>query len=356
MEVKSLLMVMATLTIAGCSQNEMTEMNPDTNRTIGLDVYTEVQTRGTETTTSTLKANAGFGIFAYQTSSAGWNSEKGNTTPNFMYNEHATWTSDSWGYTNLRFWPIDDKKITFFAYAPYESKPEVGTDQKITLSGQNAKGAPTITFEVKTSNNWKDMIDLVTDCHAAIQDQTSESNKGTVQFKFSHVLTQIANIKVKPDVNLGTDTKIFVTGLKLDPGSTTLYNKAVYKFDNDTWEAISPDASYFSTEQDLSDFLNKTTTDQWGYNKSSINVSDDQNATALFSDTEALYFIPVNNKNGTANAGDLKLKINYDIVTKVTDTSNLTSTITNKEVSLPKNTFKKGTKHTYVFDYQDECH
>lgn len=33
MEVKSLLMVMATLTIAGCSQNEMTEMNPDTNRT-----------------------------------------------------------------------------------------------------------------------------------------------------------------------------------------------------------------------------------------------------------------------------------------------------------------------------------
>lgn len=62
MEVKSLLMVMATLTIAGCSQNEMTEMNPDTNRTIGLDVYTEVQTRGTETTTSTLKANAGFGI------------------------------------------------------------------------------------------------------------------------------------------------------------------------------------------------------------------------------------------------------------------------------------------------------
>jgi len=37
---------------------------------------------------------------------------------------------------------------------------EVGTDQKITLSGQNAKGAPTITFEVKTSNNWKDMIDL----------------------------------------------------------------------------------------------------------------------------------------------------------------------------------------------------
>lgn len=58
------------------------------------------------------------------------------------------------------------------------------------------------------------MIDLVTDCHTAIQDQTNESNKGTVQFKFSHVLTQIANIKVKPDVNLGTDTK-FCNGIKV---------------------------------------------------------------------------------------------------------------------------------------------
>ena len=54
---------MAALTIAGCSQNEVTEINPDADRTIGLDVYTGVQTRGTETTTSTLKeADAGFGI------------------------------------------------------------------------------------------------------------------------------------------------------------------------------------------------------------------------------------------------------------------------------------------------------
>ena len=99
-------MAMAALTIAGCSQNEVTEdksgCRPD-NR-FGC-IYGSTDT-GTETTTSTLKeADAGFGIFAYQTSSAGWNSEKGNTTPNFMYNEHATWTSDSWGYTNLRFWP-----------------------------------------------------------------------------------------------------------------------------------------------------------------------------------------------------------------------------------------------------------
>ena len=354
MEVKSLLMAMAALTIAGCSQNEVTEMNPDTNRTIGLDVYTGVQTRGTETTTSTLKGTgAGFGIFAYQTSSEEWSKEKENKTPEFMYNAHATWTgessSGSWGYTPLRFWPADNNKITFFAYAPYESKPEDGTNQKIILSGQSDKGAPTITFEVNTE--WKDMVDLVTDCRTAIQDQTySEDNNGTVQFKFSHVLTKIANIKVKPDTDLGDDTKIFVTGLKLDPGSTTLYNKAVYKFDNNTWEVATPDASYFSAEQDLSDFLDRETADSWGYTENSINVSekDDAKVAALFPEDQALYFIPVNSKNGTGAEGDLKLKISYDIVTRVTDDKHLKSTVTDKEVLLPKGTFQKGTAHTYT--------
>ena len=347
MGTKSLLMAMAALTIAGCSQNEVTEINPDADRTIGLDVYTGVQTRGTETTTSTLKeADAGFGIFAYKTSKEGWDSEKASTTPDFMYNEHATWTSGSWGYASLRFWPTNDDKITFFAYAPYESNPGEGTDQKII-----DKEAPKITFEVKTSNNWKDMVDLVTDCRTAIKDLTSESNvgnKGTVQFKFSHVLTQIANVKVKPDVNLGAETRIFVTGLKLSPGSGILYNKAVYDFGTDAWNAISPSASYFSAEQDLSEFVNRTGIDQWGYKKSAVDVSSNTDATALFSEKEALYFIPVNNQNGTAKEGDLSLKISYDVVTKVNDSSNLTSTVTDKEVKLPQGTFKKGTQHTYV--------
>ncbi len=351
MGTKSLLMAMAALTIAGCSQNEVTEINPDADRTIGLDVYTGVQTRGTETTTSTLKeADAGFGIFAYKTSKEGWDSEKAST-PDFMYNEHATWTSGSWGYASLRFWPTNDDKITFFAYAPYESNPGEGTDQKIILSAQSDKEAPKITFEVKTSNNWKDMVDLVTDCRTAIKDLTSESNvgnKGTVQFKFSHVLTQIANVKVKPDVNLGAETRIFVTGLKLSPGSGILYNKAVYDFGTDAWNAISPSASYFSAEQDLSEFVNRTGIDQWGYKKSAVDVSSNTDATALFSEKEALYFIPVNNQNGTAKEGDLSLKISYDVVTKVNDSSNLTSTVTDKEVKLPQGTFKKGTQHTYV--------
>ena len=116
---------------------------------------------------------------------------------------------------------------------------------------------------------------------------------------------------------LFAETRIFVTGLKLSPGSGILYNKAVYDFGTDAWNAISPSASYFSAEQDLSEFVNRTGIDQWGYKKSAVDVSSNTDATALFSEKEALYFIPVNNQNGTAKEGDLSLKISYDVVTKV---------------------------------------
>lgn len=88
-------------------------------------------------------------------------------------------------------------------------------------------------------------------CHKDLTSESNAGNKGTVQFKFSHVLTQIANVKVKPDVNLGAETRIFVTGLKLSPGSGILYNKAVYDFGTDAWNAISPSASYFRLSKTL---------------------------------------------------------------------------------------------------------
>lgn len=351
MRTRNLMMAMAALAIAGCSQNEVTDVNPDIHPAIGFDVYTGVQTKGAETTTATLKtAGAGFGILGYQTRNV-WNSDKSSATPSFMYNEHATWTDGSpgsWGYANApKFWPTNSDKITFFAYAPYEASPADGVNKKITLSGQSNTGAPKITFEVNTDNDWKNMVDLVTDGRTDIQDQTATSNSGTVTFKFKHVLTKIKNIMVKPDVNLGSNTKIYVTGLKLNTGTNVLYNKAVYQFDNDEWVATTP-ASYFAGVQDLSAFLNKTTQNQWGYTTSSVDASNHSTAASLFPGNEALYFIPVNNTTGTAIEGNLKLKISYDIVTKIDDSNHHKSTVTDKEINLPANTFKKGTAHTYT--------
>ena len=347
-------MVIAALAMAGCSQNEVTEVNPDAHPVIGFDVYTGVQTRGAETDLNALKkSDAGFGFLAYKTE-GDWSTKGGDATPDFLYNEHGTWTArdpaGSWGYTNTRFWPTNNDKISFFAYAPYEASPTDGSNKGITLSAQTVKGAPTLDFALTTSNSWKDMVDLVTDNRNAIQDQTATSNSGspgTVSFKFSHVLTKVADIKVKPDQSLGNDIKIYVTDLKLLPGTDKLQNKAKYQFSDGNWADATGGASYFPGEQDLSDFLNKTDKNTWGYATKSVDVSDNATATSLFSSGQALYFIPVNNGTGTAAKGDLKLKIKYDIVMKVSDDANVTST-TEKEVELPQYTFKKGTAHTYT--------
>ncbi|WP_243462377.1 hypothetical protein [Bacteroides stercorirosoris] len=47
MKTKSLFLVAAAaMTMASCSQNEIVETNPDTNRAIGFGVYTGTQTKG----------------------------------------------------------------------------------------------------------------------------------------------------------------------------------------------------------------------------------------------------------------------------------------------------------------------
>lgn len=341
------MMAMTVFAIAGCSQNEVTEVNPDAHPAIGFDVYTGVQTRGKETDLDALKqSGSGFGFLAYRTSGE-WSSAGNDATPDFLYNEKGTWTSGSpgsWGYTNTRFWPTNSDKISFFAYAPYQDQSASG--KNITLSAKTDKGAPTLEFAL--ASDVKNMVDLVTDSRSDIRDLTaaSNSNSGTVSFKFSHVLTKVADIKVKTDKSLGSDIKIFVKELKLTPGTSILQNKAKYQFSNGQWAAAASGASYYSTAIDLTGILNKTNANFAGYTTSSVDVSS-TTAVSLFSTGEALYFIPVDNTTGTAQEGDLKLNIKYDVVMKTGESTNTTSE-TEKEVKLPQYTFKKGNAYTYT--------
>ena len=89
MKMKSLFFVAATaLMVAGCSQNEVMETNPDANRAIGFGVYTGTQTKGLITdngaTAPGLKTDGkGFGILAYQTTG---NYSTGGAKGTFMDN------------------------------------------------------------------------------------------------------------------------------------------------------------------------------------------------------------------------------------------------------------------------------
>ena len=119
MKAKSLFsLAIIVMALAGCSENEITEQNPDANKPIGFDTYTAAQARGAENGLPAVKTS-GFGVMAYQTngaySTAGAKSE-------FMNNQKVTWNSsgNTWVYSPVKFWPAGaNDKISFFAYAPY---------------------------------------------------------------------------------------------------------------------------------------------------------------------------------------------------------------------------------------------
>lgn len=343
------LVTLTALTFSGCSENEVTDINPDANPAMSFDVYTGVQTKGTETTTSSIQAatSDGFGVLAYKTTGE-WDGEgtADAATPNIMYNEHVYYNSAAWKYDNTKFWPTNEDKISFFAYAPYESAPAEGTDKKIKLSAASETGAPTIEFEVNATELTK-MVDLVTDTQ---KNKTSSDNTGKVSFELKHVLTKVV-LKAKTDVALGDVTKVFITGVKVAPKESKLCSKATYKFADDTWDYTESTPTYFENDINLYDetngVLNLTTASSWGYTTNSVDVSGTSEVD-LFKSDEALYFIPARNTDGLEAAGDVQLKVSYDIVTKVSDEANTTSSVSEKVIDLPQYALQKGNSYTYT--------
>lgn len=83
---------------------------------------------GVEDLSAIKNAGVGFGVFAYYTNAESYDNL--SATPNFMYNENVTWSTDKWVYAPVKYWPNefgngalsdDVDKVSFFAYAPYVS-------------------------------------------------------------------------------------------------------------------------------------------------------------------------------------------------------------------------------------------
>ena len=77
MKTKHVWFALSALAIAGCSQNEITEISPEANPEVGFSVFTGTQTKGTITDNTEsgtgIKAK-GFGVLAYYTGATddGW--------------------------------------------------------------------------------------------------------------------------------------------------------------------------------------------------------------------------------------------------------------------------------------------
>lgn len=365
MKTKSLLLVAtAAMTMASCSQNEIVETNPDTNRAIGFGVYTGTQTKGLVTdnsltdgaTANGLKvAGKGFGILAYQTDG---NYSTSGAKGLFMDNVQAKWNptggsgSGGWEYSPTKFWPTNGSdKISFFAYAPFNAGATTGTPtgtNKIKVTGATGSEDPLLEFTLQ--DNQKDMVDLVV---SGVKDQQSTTAGGKVTFAFKHALTRVA-MHAKTSVATNAETKVYITGIKLKH-TKKLAQKATFDMNDATWElpATTPGNDYLAAEYAIAatsaDGVLKLADPAWkSYTTPAVEINSI--AVNLFTDDQYLFFIPIDGTTGTGAASDVVAAISYDIVSLPSSgaTTAVASSFT-KEVDLGANVFAQGKAYKFTF-------
>ena len=338
MKIKHFILIAALPAMAGCSQNEITDLSPEANPAIGFSVYTGTQTRATVADNASVQRD-GFGILAYPTGTATWAGSE--ETPNFMYNQQVTYSDGTWSYSPLRYWPNNTTdKTTFFAYAPYAT-PGNG----ITLSDKTAKGNPEIYFTA--NRNPSSMVDLLTD-----ETQTNKTSAaGTVNFKFSHILSRV-NLAAKLATTLPENTRIVVTSMKLlgsdsNPQSK-FYETGTYTAGIGTGTGAWATGKAFKSDTPMEYVILKQEDFYYkGYGTTGVILDGTTpgKETTLFKDGNYLFLIPP----GTLAEGDIKLVIRYDIyMDDAYDTSKALASSVTRTVSLPAGAMEKGKAYKYT--------
>lgn len=395
---------LAVLLMTGCSQNEVTETSADANPQIGFSVYTGTPTRGVEVDNTSIKddptdANkyGGFGIMGYFTGSKTWEQvDKGTVTPSFMHNQMVGWdgtlnsNAGGWAYSPVKYWPNNlDDKISFFAYAPYESDWENGTKTGIITSSASKTGIPSITFKLKAADKLDKMVDLVV---ADAKDQQYSTNNGKISFQFEHTLARLS-FKAqlgdgKFDSMDGTESFVYITrmwivgtthtnaadnlsmlypqGTKVNTGSK-FYTTASWSELHWKYDAATVAKADFSLDNILNlespgiTESNPVTGHSGTVRGIKLTKNSQTTAVSLFPDKQFLYLIPIgetnadNSQNSGCAKGDIQIGFHYDIVTKDKTTANqYVASHAEAFIQLPATHMKR--KESYVYTLKVNLH
>lgn len=365
---------LAALLMAGCSQNEVTEVSPDAHPQMKFGVYTGTPTRGVDTDNTSMKDDpatvgkyGGFGIMGYYTGSKSWTDALKEYTdnpttvttpaPGFMHNQMVKWdgtlnsNAGGWTYSPVKYWPNNSSdKISFFAYAPYEEKWESGDKTGVTVCGPTTAGIPYVKFKIKEGDELPNMVDLVV---ANALDRDYTNSKNGVTFKFDHTLSRIsfkAKLGEGEYTSLdGTDGFVLITEMWIvgsdhsasgnmslidasaaSNANSKFYTTATwkelhwnYKTDGAAPEAVIPTAD-FSLKSMLKaeEFTESNPIKNHDVTVKGVKITNASKTTpvSLFPDKQYLYLIPVGDKEADAaksgcKEGDIWFGFHYDILT-----------------------------------------
>ena len=165
-----------------------------------------------------------FGLFIYEyDTKSNWDDVKNTATPD----KNNQKMLKSRGWITDKYWPGNQKKLTFFGYAPHST-------EYTSVSVSNTTGAPTLSYTVP--DNVSDQKDLLVTKHSdthPTQDIQGDKNK-VVNMAFYHALTAV-QFKIG-----GKMAPCTIKEIKVE----NVYNNGTYYFSNASWTGQSTTATY----------------------------------------------------------------------------------------------------------------
>lgn len=215
-------------------------------QSLGVNDFHNVSkaTRGGEVTTGSFYSN--FGVTAY-THTGDWTSSTSNSP--YVNDLKATSTKGSY-ILDSYYWPGSTKKVSFFAYAPYNC---------LGANISNISGTPTISYTVpNTAEDQKDLL-------IASTKNIVGNGQSSVSLQFAHALCGV-KFAVGTMNGVTKIDKIVISGVN---------NQGAIAIDGTSWTGVSGSATYTLT-------LNKNVS---GISNSDITTTADNNILFLMPQT-----------------------------------------------------------------------
>jgi len=257
--------------------------------------------------------SVGFGVLAYLTDESTWATTTDGKTattypaPDFMYNQKVTWgttnvvTDDNgyttiysgWTYTPVKYWPnstmnATPRRISFFAYAPYESITAAAANTEGITGITNASDkSPWVKYTLGKVGSQTDflyadpVIDATRNGNGLIEVTITEEGGVTtttqtyqnVPLVFHHALSSLDiyvqrefdNSTNNPSPHETEDTKIFVNSISLGTGTTGMATSGIFDLEKKEWRTgdmtTTPNQSITLTSNHLVNHLRGTSSD-----------------------------------------------------------------------------------------------
>ncbi len=373
---KSFFLLGVIVAMASCAKSDIYDVNQSNPDVITFGTYVGQTTKGSVFDQEAIQTS-GFGLMAYYTGQNAWNDSEVDGSelafdPNFMYNQSVIYSNSAWSYSPIKYWPNqDDDKVTFFAYAPYET---TANRVKASYTANTATGRPQIEFTLQ--DKAADMIDFV-----AGQNMDMLRQQDKVTFNLKHQLTR-ATFTAKTNVDNVSDgafedgdggSYIVIRSMDIvDSDDNQFYTKGIYTFGSETTNADKADHN-----QDGSWQIDATSADSYSfasilnYNNVKIDGSKNplqkagyttscvilpiasSNYTSLFASGEYLFLLPPAGAKGLdTDNGSIEIEIVYDIVAIDSElAAGHLATTTTSIVSLPTGTLAQGKAYNYQLTF-----